>query len=358
MAKLFDRSSSRITISEFYDNYLAKKYNFDASYQRKSDVWSEDKKSFLIDSILKNYPIPAIYMRPIVDNDGKTKYDIVDGKQRLQAIIAFITDEIPLTEYFFEDAFIDESNSDSAEEISGELFSEIKSNSSNIDYIRQFWTYQLQIEYLYEEDDSLVSSVFDRLNRNGEPLNRQELRNAKYSDSYLLRKIKEIAKWAFIKERLERLKIERMEDEEFVSELLFVILDNAILDSSPDFLDGKFEQYKDATEAIDQACEKFKNIIDYIEKLNLDFDNIKRLSWTTHLYTLFTIAWYCDEHGIQSGSIRDDLSTFYKDYFSKNTSYQGKLKDYKDAASSRTRSVTQRNKRMNAILDYCGIKVN
>ena len=77
MAKFFERNSTKLTVSEFYDNYILKKYNFDASYQRKSDVWAEDKKSFLIDSILKNYPIPAIFMRPIVDNNGKTKYDIV-----------------------------------------------------------------------------------------------------------------------------------------------------------------------------------------------------------------------------------------------------------------------------------------
>ena len=56
MAKLFERKSTSLTISEFYDNYTSNKYRFDVTYQRKSGVWSEDKKSFLIDSILKNYP--------------------------------------------------------------------------------------------------------------------------------------------------------------------------------------------------------------------------------------------------------------------------------------------------------------
>ena len=146
MAKFFERNSTKLTVSEFYDNYTLKKYNFEASYQRKSDVWAEDKKSFLIDSILKNYPIPAIFMRPIVDRDGKTKYDIVDGKQRLQAIISFIEEEIPLTTYFAEDGFLDEQSRSLAENIAGKKFEDIKKEKDSGDYVKQFWTYALQIE--------------------------------------------------------------------------------------------------------------------------------------------------------------------------------------------------------------------
>ena len=114
MTKFFERNSTKLTISEFYDNYKLGKYNFDAPYQRKSDVWSDDKRSFLIDSILKNYPMPAIFMRPIVDADGKTQYDIVDGKQRLQAIINFIEGSTTLTSYFAEDSFVGEDNREAA----------------------------------------------------------------------------------------------------------------------------------------------------------------------------------------------------------------------------------------------------
>ena len=201
MAKFFERNSTKLTISEFYDNYLSNKYNFQASYQRKSNVWAEDKKSFLIDSILKNYPVPAIFMRPIVDEDGKTKYDIVDGKQRLQAIIDFIVGKISLTSYFAEDGFLDEDGRRLAENISGKNFEEIKQESQTNEYIKQFWTYTLQIEYLYEDDLESVSSVFDRLNRNGEPLNRQELRNAKYSTTSLLKLVQKLSENKYLKDK-------------------------------------------------------------------------------------------------------------------------------------------------------------
>lgn len=355
MAKFFERNSTKLTVSEFYDNYSLKKYNFDASYQRKSDVWAEDKKSFLIDSILKNYPIPAIFMRPIVDHNGKTKYDIVDGKQRLQAIISFIEGEIPLTTYFAEDNFLDEQSRLLAENIAGKKFEDIKDEKASTDYIKQFWTYALQIEYLYEDDLDLVSSVFDRLNRNGEPLNPQELRNAKYSTAPLLKVIKDLSNIYFLKDKRERLKIERMEDEEFVSELLFLVLNKKTLDSTPAVLDAQYEKYKNDEKNLKEGAEEFKQVIRFMESLELDYENNKRLCWTTHLYTLFSLCWYCVNNNIGVGKIKKPVSNFYSEYFSKDTKYTGYLKEYKDAASSRTRSASQKNNRMNALLKYCDI---
>lgn len=357
MAKFFERNSTKLTVSEFYDNYTLKKYNFDASYQRKSDVWAEDKKSFLIDSILKNYPIPAIFMRPIVDNNGKTKYDIVDGKQRLQAIISFIEEDIPLTTYFAEDRFLDEQSRSLAENIAGKKFEDIKREKGSGDYVKQFWTYALQIEYLYEDDLDLVSSVFDRLNRNGEPLNPQELRNAKYSTTPLLKLIKELSNISFLKDKRERLKIERMEDEEFVSELLFLVLNRKTLDSTPAVLDAQYERYKDDTEALGKGEKEFKKVIEFMESLELDYENNKRLCWTTHLYTLFSLCWYCVNNDIEVEKVKKSVLNFYNEYFSRNTKYTGCLKEYKDAASSRTRSSSQKNNRMNALLKYCSLNV-
>lgn len=356
MTKLFERNSTKLTISEFYDNYKLNKYNFEASYQRKSDVWSEDKKSFLIDSILKNYPIPAIFMRPIVSADGKTKYDIIDGKQRLQAIISFIEGKTALTSYFAEDCFVGEDNRDDADKIAGKTFEEIK-NECFFDYVKQFWTYTLQIEYLYEDNDELISSVFDRLNRNGEPLNPQELRKAKYANMPVMQVIRKLTENEFWKDKVARLKIERMEDEEFISELLFLVLDNHLLGSSPKILDSKYDEYKDKYEELSKGQKKFEEIIQFIKGLSIDYERCKRLFWTTHLYTLFSVAWYCVENKIPSEQISESINNFYISYFSKDTHYDGALKEYKDASSSRTRSESQRSNRMKAVLKYCGIDI-
>ena len=358
MAKLFERKSTSLTISEFYDNYLSKKYRFDVSYQRKSDVWSEDKKSFLIDSILKNYPMPAIFLRPCVDNDtGKTVYDVVDGKQRLEAIIGFIDNKFPLTTYFAEDDFIDEANLAAASQIAGLTFDEIKRKNSDFpDYIKQFWTYALNVEYLYEQKEELVASVFDRLNRNGEPLTRQELRNSKYANSVLLKTLIELSENEFWKDKLLRLKSIRMEDVEFISELFFLVLENKILDSSQGILDQLYEKYCNDVESVNRAKEEFLSIVHIISDMDINFSQIKRLCWTTHLYSLFSFAWRIRKLEIPVKSVKEKVYSFYMEYFSKSTIYEGELKKYKDASSSRTRSDTQRNNRLLAMMEYCGIK--
>ena len=359
MAKLFERKSTSLTISEFYDNYTSNKYRFDVTYQRKSGVWSEDKKSFLIDSILQNYPVPAIFLRPCVDNDtGKTVYDVVDGKQRLEAIVDFIENRIALTTYFAEDDFIDDANLETASEIAGLTFAEIKKrNKSFPDYIKQFWTYALNIEYLYEQKEDLVATVFDRLNRNGEPLTRQELRNAKYSDSPLLKTIKELTRTDFWDDKLSRLKSVRMEDIEFISELFFLVAEDRVLDSSQETLDLLYEKYRNDTTGISKAQKAFISILTTINKLNINFDANKRLCWTTHLYSLFSLAWLLNKQGELDPNIGAKINDFYTAYFSKTTDYTGSLKAYKEASSSRTRSESQRKNRLLALAEYCGIQI-
>jgi uncharacterized protein with ParB-like and HNH nuclease domain len=51
-------------------------------------VWTLEEKQKLIDSILKKYPIPAILIAEKEDKQGA--FEIIDGLQRLHAILSFI----------------------------------------------------------------------------------------------------------------------------------------------------------------------------------------------------------------------------------------------------------------------------
>ncbi|WP_202946740.1 DUF262 domain-containing protein [Bacillus methanolicus] len=147
-ALTLNRFSNNITVSEFYENETLGKYNYDVKYQRRSDAWSIDKQAFLIDSIMKNYPIPPIFLHAKVDSEtGKTVYDVIDGKQRLTSIIKFINDEIELPENFGDDEF-------GSEELNGLKFSEIDKSSV---YKKNFWKYTISIEYVDTEDEEIVN---------------------------------------------------------------------------------------------------------------------------------------------------------------------------------------------------------
>ena len=107
MVPLFEKNPTVWTISELYDNYQNNKLDFNVGYQRESDIWDIEAKSYLIDSIMKNFPIPSIFLNPDVGTNGRTIYYVIDGKQRLQTIIDFIENKIPLPNYFANDEIFD-----------------------------------------------------------------------------------------------------------------------------------------------------------------------------------------------------------------------------------------------------------
>jgi Protein of unknown function DUF262 len=59
-------------------------------YQREPDVWSRDQKQRLIDSILRQFDIASIYI--YAREDGG--FECIDGRQRINAILSFLGDNI------------------------------------------------------------------------------------------------------------------------------------------------------------------------------------------------------------------------------------------------------------------------
>ena len=58
-------------------------------YQREKSLWSKDKKSKLIDSILHDFDIPKLYFNLLKDN----YIEVIDGQQRLWSVWEFLNDE-------------------------------------------------------------------------------------------------------------------------------------------------------------------------------------------------------------------------------------------------------------------------
>ena len=75
-------------IHDLVNLYEKGQLNLSPGFQRKS-VWTPKDRSKLIESILRNYPLPAIFLYHREEN-GKIIYDVIDGKQRLETILYFI----------------------------------------------------------------------------------------------------------------------------------------------------------------------------------------------------------------------------------------------------------------------------
>ena len=343
MIDFLDMDNNKMVISEFYENDTVGKYKYDATYQRDK-VWSEEKKSFLIDSILKNYPIPPIFLRLRINKDtGATTYDVIDGKQRLSTIRDFIDGKVQLPDDFGD------------EELNGAYFSDLDKFEK---YKKQFWRYRIPIIFIETEDDGLIKNVFDRLNRNGEPLVPQELRHAKYGETKFYKVIEEVAGNCCWTDRFNNiLEVERMENHEFVSELMFIIINKKIGDYTKSTLDKLYEQCEN--NYVENNSQEVVAVSNYIKEMNLDYDrlNIKKVG---HLYAIWAIAYLANQNGIGPDKFGNALNSFYERYM-EDKNYNDCTKNYKISMSAGTKGRSSRIRRVNALVEYCkdfGLEIN
>lgn len=131
-------------------------------FQRRS-VWNPVAKSYLIDSIIREVPLPKIFIRQVTDIETRTTIrEVIDGQQRLRTIFEFIDDGFSIRPSH-NDEYGGMKYSQLPEEIQGNILS-----------------YKLSVDNLVGLDDSEIMDIFARLNTYSVKLNSQELLNAKY----------------------------------------------------------------------------------------------------------------------------------------------------------------------------------
>lgn len=93
MEKPFNPSKIDITTKHLTIDLLIKRLKADPieidlapAFQRKSDLWDDQKQSQLIESLLIKFPLPAFYF----DGSDNNKWLVVDGLQRLSSLRNFV----------------------------------------------------------------------------------------------------------------------------------------------------------------------------------------------------------------------------------------------------------------------------
>ncbi|MBP0594578.1 DUF262 domain-containing protein [Paraburkholderia sp. LEh10] len=205
-----------LTIRNFADYAKDEDLELNPSYQRDS-VWSISDSQLLIDSILRGIPIPSIILTQL---EGDDKLQIVDGKQRLTAILRFIGQHPTARQYVrsldaetefdrdnkkflrkrhFKSRDIAEhylpfrlmrySANDPLHAISGKYYSEIKDveipvgqGKAKVREIFEKAHSRYLIPVIVYENTRLqdIHHVFSIYNKQGKKLNAEELRNATF----------------------------------------------------------------------------------------------------------------------------------------------------------------------------------
>jgi len=132
------------------------------AYQRGS-VWSQERKQLLIDSLLRGYDIPKIYLRALPPG-GQFESEVVDGQQRLRTIWEFLEGSYPLGK--------DSVDFDDMEDLEGKYFDDLSSDQKDL-----ILSFSLTISELRDASDIEVRELFLRL-QEGASLTPPEKRNA------------------------------------------------------------------------------------------------------------------------------------------------------------------------------------
>ena len=147
--------------------------DFAPPYQREGDVWSETTRQGLIDSIINGLDLPKLYFerattRRLSPAGLTVQYAVLDGKQRLQAILEFMRGKLklPADFWFFEDRSV---------QVQGWTLFQLQESYPEL--ASRFTDFELPIVSVTSDSGDLIEEMFQRLNASS-ALNAAERRNA------------------------------------------------------------------------------------------------------------------------------------------------------------------------------------
>lgn len=239
-----------ISLSSLINRMKHNEIDLNPDFQRNSNLWTNDKMSRLIESILLKFPLPIFYFDVAVPD----KWLVVDGLQRLSAIRKFVIDQkLKLNDLEFL-------------ELNGKNYDDLERKLKRIIDETNIITYQIDSQTPKE----VKYSIFNRINTGGLTLNSQEIRQSLNQSGGAVAFLKNVCDDASFKE-IVGMSSKRMADRELVLRFFAFKLtsyDEFNKNSMSDFLDEameKLDRIKD-----DSRLEELKK--DLIETLEFTED--------------------------------------------------------------------------------------
>lgn len=304
--------------------------NLAPNFQRRP-VWTDEQASFLIDTILNGLPIPEIYIRSESTAKGKTTYEVVDGQQRIRAILKFGMNDLVLC----------------GEEVGAKW---LDKNFDDLEEHEQkaFWDYKIVVRELEGASDLEIRNLFKRLNIHSVVLNDQELRHAEFS-GHFIKTVEQLAEdeWWLNSGVVNVRQIRRMEDVEFVSELLIGLV--AGPQDKKKSIDEYYVNYDGSMPEKSTWLNHFERTLELIQK-TLSPQAIRKWSGKSDFYTLFLamgglVGRKLTVEQRQSIAIALDKLRTAVDAGKKSEAEEIKVKDVAEYVEAVTRAASDRSRR-------------
>jgi hypothetical protein len=192
-----DYSFKEFEISQLVELVNQNRIDLNPSYQRNF-IWSPDNQQELIDTILKEYPLPNFFFYHKTDGS----YEMVDGQQRTKTIYRFIKGEIT----------------------SSRVFNKIDFHKVDQD---KFLRYRIPVVVIMDLkiSDSL-KEFYVLINKKGVHLNIAEVNKSEFFDTNFLKLANDLLTYQNLinLNLFSDATIKRMNDRAFVEELLAYLL--------------------------------------------------------------------------------------------------------------------------------------
>jgi hypothetical protein len=275
------------TIQEFVLLFQNDQLILEPGFQRDS-VWTLSDRKKLIESLVQNYPVPSVFLYRQTEN-GKLRYDVIDGKQRLETVLMFQGAKSFRGQRF--GARLRMGPDDELEEWDWQKIRRRGHEHRLMGY--KFQTVEIT------GDLADIFDLFVRINSTGRRLTGAEKRHARFFRSDFLKKAGKLAEQKrrfFIENRiLGARQISRMKHVELICELMVSIQAKGLINKKK-ALDGVIGGISPNQRTLLRTVKETNRILNLIKKIFPDL-RTTRFSNSAEFYSLAMFVWAMDSEG-------------------------------------------------------------
>ena len=224
-------------------------------FQRNS-IWPRAAKSYLIDTILSEKPIPVLYFqRTVSAQTNRVEYNVVDGQQRLNALFQFIENRFSLTESDAQSPWY-----------------RLRWKALTPDERERILSYDFVVQELSGYSSDNIRDMFTRMNRYVVALSPQELRHANAAGAFKS-VVEDVGAWPFWTQHkvFSSAAANRMKTDELAAELMIMII--AGPQDKKKSVDQYYAAFQEEFEAAEETKARLESILDFIVRESPSFSS-------------------------------------------------------------------------------------
>ena len=216
-------------VADYCNAYQRNEVRVDRKYQRNAGVWPNRAQAYLIETILRGFPMPKLALHQQTDvRSRKTLKFVVDGQQRTNAIVDFFNGKLTL------------SNSLELQEARGKTLDGLSEELQDA-----FLSYPLQFDQFEAADEDVVREYFRRINSFTAPLNPEERRHANFQGNmkwFILKLAERHTETLLSLRTMSEREIVRLADHKLFSEIVHALI-YGVRTTNSTMLDSMYRQY-------------------------------------------------------------------------------------------------------------------